>query len=108
MSVSSTINESLNRATVFAIPSGATCVLTYSNVVNTSNLRWNANFKQANSNTSLSYGIGDSEHLNGETVTVTHTNAVDIGTLFVYVANMTVGTVLEFDVSFTVNGTRYF
>lgn len=108
LSVNTTINESNNRPTVFTIPSGATCVLTYSNVVNSSNLQWNANFKQANSTSSLSYGIGNGTHLSGETVTVTQTNAVDIGTLFVYVANMAVGNVLEFDLSFTVNGTRYF
>lgn len=97
-----------NISTWFTINAGDTVSIVYSNVVNESNVGWNANFKQANTTTSLQYGIGNDTHLNGATVTAIPTSAQDIGCLFIYVDRLFVdGSVLEFDVEIYVNGVRY-
>jgi len=96
-----------NREEWFEIPTG-TAVLKISNVVNPSNIEWAANFRLANSSTSAQFSTGNSTHTSGETVTVSVTTPVSIGCFFIYIADTpTVGAVLEFDVEFSVNGTRY-
>ena len=94
--------------TWFTITTGDAVVLNYTNVSNTGNATWNANFRKASASTSSSYGIGDGTHLSGETVSKTATATENIGTLFVYIGSMSSGSVLEFDVSMTLNGNRYF
>jgi len=90
----------------FAIPSGSTVVITYSNIVNTSNLTWNANLKQASTTTSLDFGIGNGTHLSGETVTITTTSAQSVGCLFLYFASWASGNVFECDITLTIDGVR--
>lgn len=98
-----------NYPTWFTLPAGSHCVLTIKNVVNASSLSWNCNFRKANDTTSLDFGIGNGTHLNGETITVDVTSAVNVGNLFVYVQSQyTSGTILQFDIEFTVDGVRYF
>lgn len=96
-----------NRALWFQIPTG-TLTHTISNVSNTSNITWNANFRSTGT-TSLAYGIGDGTHETGETVTASVTTVQNVGCYFVYIATSTlsIGAVLEFDVNVTINGTRY-
>lgn len=97
-----------NLAEWFEIPVG-TAVLSVSNVTNASNLSWNMNFRQAGASTSLGFGMGDNTHLSGETVSVNVTSAQSVGCLFIYIGSaIPKNGVLEFDISFTVNGVRYF
>ena len=92
----------------FKIPTG-TAVLSVSNVTNTSSLTWNINFRKASASSSLSFGIGDGTHTSGDSTTVNVTAAQSVGCLFVYFGSVIPqNAVLEFDISFTVNGVRYF
>lgn len=97
-----------NRQKWFDIPTGS-ATHTVSNVSNTSNITWNANFKNL-STTSLGFGIGDGTHETGATATATITTPQSVGCYFVYIdlSTVSLNAVLEFDVSFTVNGIRYF
>lgn len=90
----------------FTIEAGSTVTVEYKNVVNTKPWSWAANFKGADSDTSLSYSTGDGTHLNGETVTHVQETTVDVGCLFVYISMINSGYSLEFDVEITIDGER--
>ena len=90
----------------FKINAGSTVTITYKNVVNPSGIDWNANFKRADSTTSLSFGIGNGAHLSGATVTVTPSTDQSVGCMFFYVT-LTSGNYIECDVEITVDGVRY-
>lgn len=105
-SISLNFGGSLQCPEWFKINAGATVTIEYKNVVNPSGAVWNANFKQANSTTSLSFGIGDEAHLDGAKVTVIPSTDLSIGCLFVFV-RLTSGNYIEFDVEITVDGVRY-
>ena len=95
--------------TWFTISSGSSVVFKYTNVVNSNNYVWNANLRKANASTSLSYGIGDSAHLSGETITKTASANEDVGCFFVYISStMAANAVIEFDVEMTIDGVRIF
>ena len=90
----------------FTIPSG-TCVHKIENVVNANNRTFSMNFKQADTQTSVSgMGTGDIP-TSGATVTVNQTASVDVGSLFVFIVSATTGNIIEFDYTFTVDGVRY-
>lgn len=90
----------------FAVNSGSTIKVEYKNIVNSSSLTWNANGKKTGTNTSLSFGIGNGTHTSGATYTGTVTSNTSIGQWFVYIASMPTGTVLEFDMEISIDGTR--
>lgn len=90
----------------FIIPAGSTVKINYTNVVNTSERTWNANFRKANASTSLGFGIGDGKHLSGESITIIPTTDQDVGGLFVFMVSMATGDILEFDVDVFVDGVR--
>ena len=98
--------DNLTMPTWFTFNLGAVVKVEYTNVVNSNNLTWNANFKQANTTTSLNFGIGNGTHLDGASITVTQKKDTDIGTLFVYIGSISNGDVLEADVTITVDGVR--
>ena len=90
----------------FAVNSGSTIKVEYKNVVNSSNLTWNANGKNTGSTTSLSFGIGNGTHTSGATYTGTVTSNTSVGQWFVYISSMPTGKVLEFDMEISIDGTR--
>ena len=95
--------------TWFTISSGSQVKIVISNVTNASSITWNANMRKANATTSLSYGIGNGTHTGGESLTFTASANDDVGAYFMYIASSTPsGAVLEFDLSVTVGGVRYF
>lgn len=100
------LGTNLNNTTWFSILANSVVTITYSNVINNSNLTWNANFKNAGTTTSMEYGIGNDAHLSGASVTVTPTVDEEIGCLFLYIAVFVIGDVLEFDVTITIDGVR--
>lgn len=97
------IITNLNTPKMFTINSGDTVRVLFYNVVNPDGIEWNANAKQADSTTSLSYGIGDVTHTNGEDVTFTASATKNVGCWFAYFANNVLGTI-EFDFKIFVNG----
>ena len=100
------LGYNLINATWFSIPANSVVTITYSNVINNSELVWNANLKKADTNTSMGYGIGNDTHLNGDSVTVTPTTNEDVGCLFLYIASSNIDDVLKFDVTITIDGVR--
>ena len=96
-------SNNLNMPKIFTINSGDTVRVLFYNVVNSNGIEWNANAKQADSTTSLSYGIGDSTHTSGVDMTFTATTTKDIGCWFAFFANNVLGTI-EFDFKIFVNG----
>lgn len=96
--------------TWFTISSGSQVKINISNVINTSNISWNANMRKANAATSLSYGIGNGTHTSGESLTFTASANDSVGAYFIYINGGSIpnGSVLEFDLSVTVDGVRYF
>lgn len=107
LSNSATIINNLSE--LFVIPANAEATLTISNVVNSNSVSFNCNFRKANASTSGSFGIGDGAHLSGEIVTKTLSADESVSCAFFYhpQAIATVGSVIEFDMSFTVNGVKY-
>ena len=93
----------------FTIPSGENTVFTIDNVSNPSGVVFNVNFRLALAKASSSFGIGNSTHLSGETVTQNLSTAEDVSCLFIYFSPVTFSdeTVLEFDVALTVGNTKY-
>lgn len=100
-----------NRPTWFTIPSGKQCVLKYANIVNAGGITFALNFKLANSTTSTAeFGTGDGAWTGEKTINVTLSSPKDIGCLFLYavVRSANSNSVIEFDVSLTVDGVEYF
>ena len=98
-----------NLPELFVIPANTETTLTISNVVNSGGVSFNCNFRKANANASSSFGIGDGTHTDGAVVTKTLTADESVSCLFFYhvQAIAAVGSVIEFDVSLFVGGTRY-
>ena len=99
------LNVTLCPLEWFHINSGDDVKITYKNVINESGIVWNCNFKQTNTTTSMSYGIGDATHLNGEVLEQTAVSNESVGCLFLYILQNYDG-ILEFDVEIEINGTR--
>lgn len=100
-----------NRPTWFTIPSGKQCVLKYANIVNAGGITFALNFKLANSTTSTAeFGTGDGAWTGEKTINATLSSAENIGCLFLFAAvrSANSNSVIEFDVSLTVDGVEYF
>lgn len=89
----------------FTVPVGS-AVVRYYNIVSTG-IKWNANAKKAGTNTSLTWGIGNDYHENEVIKERTIVTAEDVGNWFVYIESAPAGSILEFDMSLTVDGVRY-
>lgn len=89
----------------FTVPAGS-AVLRYYNIVSTG-IKWNANAKKAGTNTSLTWGIGNDYHEDEVIKTRNIVTAEDVGNWFVYIESAPAGSILEFDMSLTVDGVRY-
>lgn len=98
-----------NLPELFVIPANTETTLTISNVVNSGGVSFNCNFRKANASTSSSFGIGDGTHTDGATVTQTLQSDESVSCLFFYhtQAVAVAGSVIEFDVSLYVGGTKY-
>ena len=95
---------------LFTINSGDSCVLRVKNIFNDGNMTWNGNFRTP-TNTAIysgAFSLGDGTHTDGDiTVSVTAPSNADVGYWFVYFGTLTANAILEFDLEFWVNGTRY-
>lgn len=100
-----------NKPLWFTIPSGVLCELKLENPINTTGKNFAMNFRKALGTTSLSWGLADGQHTTGETISQTLQTAEDASCLFIYMQTNTqipANSKIEFDITFTVNGTRYF
>ena len=97
-----------NRPKWFTIPAG-NCKIEIKNLVCSSGAKFRINFKKANAETSLGFLVGNYVETDEMTKTVHLTSDEDVSCLFFYTtkAGMSIGSVVEFDVEFTVDGTRY-
>ena len=100
-----------NRPLWQTLPAGSVCKLIITNVTNSLPLTWAINFKQANSSSSAPYfGKGNGTHLQGYEIDVTTSESIDLSCLFIFIQASSIpsGTVLELDVAFVVDGSRWF
>ena len=95
-----------NRPQWFNIPSDVQCVLSFTNVTNVG-LSWQSNFRLAGATTSGSFGTTQTTGSSDQIVTKTLSNTESVSCLFLYLSSMSEGDYLEFDVSFTCDGTQY-
>lgn len=95
-----------NQPQWFEIPSGVECVLSITNITN-SGITRQFNFRKANANSSGSFGVASSSGSTDQSVTNTLATAESVSCLFAYITGNSAGSYIEFDVSFTVGGTKY-
>ena len=100
-----------NKPLWFTIPSGVLCELKLENPINTTGKNFAMNFRKALAATSLSWSLTDGQHTTDETISQTLQTAEDASCLFTYMqANTQIpaNSKIEFDITFTVDGIRYF
>ena len=102
---SSTITN--NKPLWFTMPANSVCVLKTKNVTNSANATWNVAMKTANGTTQF-FANTNGTHLQDEDTTQTIESATDVGCIYTYIASGAVGDVIQFDMEFYVDGTRYF
>lgn len=97
-----------NLPSWFIVPANKEATFYIENVVNDGNISFEVNFRNANASTSASYGSGAGTHTNGFSVTKTETVDKNLSCVFMFFSSpVPAGSVIEFDIGFTVDGTEY-
>lgn len=95
-----------NKPEWFSIPNNVESILSITNITN-NGLTWQSNFRKANTTSSGSFGTESSSGSTDQIVTKTLLTAESVSCLFIYLSGLSAGDYIEFDVSFTVGGTKY-
>lgn len=94
-----------NKSTKFTLNRGDNCTLKIRNIMSNSNATFA--FDLRSDYASLGFNTGNSPSLSDRIKNVVIEKAENVGCLFMYIAQLSPGTYIEFDVEFTVNGERW-
>lgn len=96
-----------NQPLLFTLPAGKTAVLRLYNIVNTDNVRFAVNVRQANGSNSGPLSTGNQAHTGEVTATAAPDSTFNVSCLFLYSAHIMSHAAIEFDVELTVDGERF-